>query len=38
LKDRADVVMEGAYGAGVAELIEHIVKDDLRSFELILHS
>lgn len=38
LKNRADVVMEGACGAGVAELIEHILKDDLRFLAPVSHS
>ena len=31
LKERADIVMQNGYGAGVRELIRHLLKDDLRS-------
>ncbi len=33
LKERADIVMDHDHGAGVAELIGHLVEDDLRSFD-----
>ena len=33
LKDAADIVTQGDHGAGVAELIEAMLKDDLASYE-----
>jgi hydroxymethylpyrimidine pyrophosphatase-like HAD family hydrolase len=33
LKDRADLVTKGARGAGVEELIAHMIEDDLAQFE-----
>jgi HAD superfamily hydrolase (TIGR01484 family) len=33
LKESADLVTEKDHGAGVAELIDHLLKDDLASFE-----
>jgi hydroxymethylpyrimidine pyrophosphatase-like HAD family hydrolase len=38
LKDRADLVTRGARGAGVEELIERILKDDLRSVVVARHA
>ncbi len=34
LKERADLVVEGSHGAGVAELIERLVATDLRELEV----
>ena len=36
LKARADLVMTGDHGAGVRELIQHILDDDLRSFDSVI--
>ncbi len=33
LKERADLVMRESHGGGVAELIGHLLEDDLRSFD-----
>jgi hypothetical protein len=33
LKERADIVMHAGHGEGVVELIDHLLKDDLRSFD-----
>jgi len=33
VKDKADIVTRGARGEGVSELIEHLLTDDLASFE-----
>jgi hydroxymethylpyrimidine pyrophosphatase-like HAD family hydrolase len=33
LKDRADIVTQGDHGAGVVELIDKLIADDLREFE-----
>jgi HAD superfamily hydrolase (TIGR01484 family) len=38
LKERADLVTRGARGAGVEELIERILKDDLRSVVVARHA
>lgn len=40
LKNRADVVTDRAHGAGVAELIEQVLKDDLQSWapRLVRHN
>jgi hypothetical protein len=31
VKDRADIVTRGDHGAGVVEIIEHLLADDLTS-------
>ena len=33
LKEKADIVMRGDHGAGVVELIDELLKDDLRAFD-----
>lgn len=33
LKERADIVTSGDHGIGVAEFIDHLIEDDLRSFD-----
>jgi HAD superfamily hydrolase (TIGR01484 family) len=37
LKDRADLVMSRDHGAGVTELIDHLVEDDLSDIHLLRH-
>lgn len=37
LKDRADLVMSRDHGAGVAELIDHVIEDDLADIHLLRH-
>jgi HAD superfamily hydrolase (TIGR01484 family) len=37
LKDRADLVMSCDHGAGVTELIDHLVEDDLADIHLLRH-
>jgi hypothetical protein len=37
LKDRADLVMAHDHGAGVAELIDHVIEDDLADIHLLRH-
>jgi len=37
LKDRADLVMSRDHGAGVTELIDHVVEDDLHDIHLLRH-
>ncbi|MCI0640254.1 MAG: Cof-type HAD-IIB family hydrolase [Gemmataceae bacterium] len=34
VKERADLVMQGSHGAGVVELIEQLLADDLESFRI----
>ena len=36
LKERADIVTKADHGAGVAELIDHLVRHDLKSFDGVL--
>lgn len=37
LKDRADLVMSRDHGAGVTELIDHVIEDDLADIHLLRH-